>query len=66
MDRQRYIQEGCHLLNDTTVYQRTEATVISDIERDIRQLADQLHNGDVITGDMHQYAIRVNSRPARF
>lgn len=66
MDRQRYIQEGYRLLNDTSVYQRTEATVISDIERDIRQLADQLHNDDVISDDMHQYAIRVNTRPARF
>ncbi|KAJ8039378.1 hypothetical protein HOLleu_17075 [Holothuria leucospilota] len=66
MDRQLYIQERYRLLNDTSVYQRTEATVISDIERDIRQLADQLHNDDVISDDMHQYAIRVNTRPARF
>ncbi|KAJ8029212.1 hypothetical protein HOLleu_28550 [Holothuria leucospilota] len=50
------------LLDDTTVYQRTEATVMSDIER----LADQLHNEDVITDNMHQYAIRLNTRPARF
>ncbi|KAJ8037466.1 hypothetical protein HOLleu_18283 [Holothuria leucospilota] len=32
MDRQRYIQEGYRLLNDTSVYQRTEATVISYTE----------------------------------
>ncbi|KAJ8039742.1 hypothetical protein HOLleu_13841 [Holothuria leucospilota] len=66
MDRCRYIQEGYRLLNDTSVYQRTEATTINDIERDIRQLADRLHDDDVITDDMHQYAIREGTRPARF
>ncbi|KAJ8020186.1 hypothetical protein HOLleu_39709 [Holothuria leucospilota] len=33
LERQRYMQEGYRLLNDTTVYQRTEGTVVSDNER---------------------------------
>ena len=66
MDRNRYIQEGYRQLNDANVYQRTDATAISDIERDISQLADQLHEDEVITEDMHQHAVRKDTRPARF
>ena len=40
MDRQRYIEEGSRQLNDTSVYSRTHATAISDIEKDIQHLAD--------------------------
>ena len=36
MDRQRYIEEGYRELNDTSVYLRTHASAISDIEEDIQ------------------------------
>ena len=66
MDRQRYIEEGYRQLNDTSVYLRTLATTISDIEEDIQRLADQLHIEGVITDDIRQFAIRRNTKPARF
>ena len=66
MDRQRYIVEGYRQLNDTSVYLRTHATAISDIEEDIKRLADQLHIEGVITDDIRQFAIRRNTNPARF
>ena len=62
MDRQRYIEEGYRQLNDTSVYLRTRATAISDIQR----LADQLHIEGVITDDIRQFAIRRNTKPVRF
>ena len=52
MDRQRYIEEGYRQLNDTSVYLRTRATTISDIEEYIQRLADQLHIEGVITDDI--------------
>ena len=66
MDRQRYIEEGYRQLNDTSVYLVTHATAISDIEEDIQHLADQLHIERVITDDIRQFAIRRNTKPARF
>ena len=66
MDRQRYIEEGYRQLNDTSVYLRTRATAISDIEEDIQRLADQLHIEGVITDDIRQFTIRRNTKPARF
>ena len=63
MDRQRYIEEGHRQLNDTSVYLRTRATAISDIEEDILRLADQLHIEGVITDDIRQFAIRRNTKP---
>ena len=66
MDRQRYIEEGYRQLNDTSVYLRTHATAISDIEEDIQRLADQLHIDGVITDDIRQFSIRRNTKPARF
>ena len=66
MDRQRYIEEGYRQLNDTSVYLRTRATAINDIEEDIKRLADQLHIEGVITDDIRQFAIRRNTKPARF
>ena len=66
MDRQRYIEEGYRLLNDTSVYLWTHATAISDIEGDIQRLADQLHIEGIITDDIRQFAIRRNTTPARF
>ena len=66
MDRQRYIEEGYRQLNDTSVYLRTHASAISDIEEDIQHLADQLHIEGVITDDIRQFAIRINTNPARF
>ena len=65
MDRQRYIEEGYCQLNDTSVYLRTRASTISDIEEDIQHLADQLHIEGVITDDIRQFAIRRNTNPAR-
>ena len=66
MDRQRYIEEGYRQLNDTSVYLRTCANAINDIEEDIQRLADQLHIEGVITDDIRQFAIRRNTKPARF
>ena len=66
MDRQRYIEEGYRQLNDISVYLRTHATAISYIEEDIQHFADQLHIGGVITDDIRKFAIRRNSKPARF
>ena len=66
MDRQRYIEEGYRQLNDTSVYLRTHASAISDIEEDIQHLADQLHIKGVITDDIRQFAIRRKTNPARF
>ena len=47
------------------MYLGTRATAISDIEEDIRRLADQLHIEGVITDDIRQFAIRRNTKPAR-
>lgn len=66
MDRDRYIQEGYRHLTDTSVYHRTVATAINDTEHDIRQLAERLHDDDVITDDMHQYAIREGTGQWRY
>ena len=66
MDRQRYIEEGYRQLNDTSVYLRTHASAISDIEEDIQHLADQLHIEGVITDDIRQFSIRRKTNPARF
>ena len=66
MDRQRYNEEGYRQLNDTFVYLWTHATAISDIEEDIQHLADQLHIERVITDEIRQFAIRRNTKPARF
>ena len=66
MDRQRYIEEGYRQLNDTSVYLRTHASAISDIEEDIQHLADQLHIEGVITDDIRQFAFRRNTNPAHF
>ena len=65
MDCQRY-NEGYRQLNDTSVYLRTRATAISDIEEDIKRLADQLYIEGVITYDIRQFVIRRNTKPARF
>ena len=48
------------------MYLRTHETAISDIEEDIQHLADQLHIEGVITDDIRQFAIRRNTKPARF
>ena len=66
MDRQRYIEQGYHQLNDTSVYLRTHASAISDIEEDIQHLADQLHIEGFVTDDIPQFAIRRHTNPARF
>ena len=66
MDRQRYIEEGYRKLINTSVYLRTHATAISDIEEDIQHLADQLHIEGVITDGIRHLAIRRNTNPARF
>ena len=66
MDRQRYDEEGYRQLNDTSVYLRTHATAISDIEEDIQHLADKLHIEGVITHDVRQFAIRRHTNLARF
>ena len=66
MDRQPYIEEGYRQLNDTSVFLRTHASAISDIEEDIQHIADQLHIEGVITDDIRQFAIRRNTKPARF
>ena len=66
MDRPRYIEEGYRQLNDTSLYLRTHATAISDTEEDIQHHADQLHIEGVITDDIRQFAIRINTKPARF
>ena len=52
MDHQRYIEVGYRQRNDTSVYLRTHATAISDIEEDIMHPADQLHIEGVITDDI--------------
>ena len=54
MDRQRYIEEGYHQINDTSVYLRTHATAISDIKEDIQRLADHLHIEGIITDDIRR------------
>ena len=64
MDRQRYIEEGYRQLSDTSVYIRTHSTAISDFEEDIQRLADQLHIERVITDDIRQLAIRINTKSA--
>ena len=66
MDRQRYIEEGYRQLNDTSVYLRTRASAISDIEEDIQHLEDQLHIEGVISDDIRMFAIRRNTNPSRF
>ena len=66
MDRQRYIEEGYRQLNDTSVYLRTHATAISNIEADIQRIDDQHYIEGVITDDVRQFAIRRNAKPARF
>ena len=66
MDRQCYIEEGYHQLIDTSVFSRTHATAISDIEEDIQRLANQLHIERVITDNIRQFAIGRNTKPARF
>ena len=66
MDRQRHNEEGYRQLNDTSVYPRTRATAISDIEEDIQHLANQLHIEGVIADDIPQFAIRRNTKAARF
>ena len=65
MDRQRCIEEGYCQLNDTSVYLRTRATAISDIEEGIKRLADQFHIEGVTTDYIRQFAIRRDSKPAR-
>ena len=66
MDRQRHIEEGYRQLSYNSVYLGIHASAISDIEEDIQRLADQLHIEGIITDDIRQFAIRRNSKPARF
>ena len=66
MDRQRYIDEGYRQLIDTSVYLWINATAISDIEEEIRHLADQLHIERATTDDIRQFAISRDTKPARF
>ena len=66
MDRQCYIEEGYRQLSDTSVYLRTRATAISDLEEDIQHLADHLHIEGVIIDDIQQFDVRRNTKPARF
>ena len=66
MDSQRFIEEGYRQLIDTSVYLRTHATAISDIEEDIQHLADQLHIDGVITDDIRLFAIRRHTYTAHF
>ena len=54
MDRQRYIEDVYRQLSNTSVYVRTHASAISDIEEDILRLADQLHIEGVITDDIRK------------
>ena len=66
MDRPHCIEEGYRKLNDNSVYLWTHATAIGDIEEDIQHLADHLHIERVITDDIRLFAIRRNTKPARF
>ena len=66
MDRQRYIEEGCRQLNDTSGHSWNYVAVINDIDKDIRHLADQHYKLGVITDDIRQFAIPRNTMPASF
>ncbi|KAJ8032026.1 hypothetical protein HOLleu_25430 [Holothuria leucospilota] len=66
MDRDLYIKEGYRQLDDPQVYERVSEAVLSDIESEIAALAGKLYRADILTEDMFKFAIRTDTRPARF
>jgi len=66
MDRDRYIREGYRQLNDDNIYKRVDSTSVQQVEVDIKRLVKTLRDDNVIPKEMADYAIKEDTRPARF
>ena len=68
MDKNDYIQEAMPMrqLSDTSVYQKLDSDSTPHIVEDIKELADDLLEGNVIDQNIHDYLILDNPRPGRF
>ena len=66
MSRERYIAEANRQLSDTEVYQQVSSTVVIDVIEEVKDILSRLQKSGVITEDMANYAVPVDSKPARF